>query len=135
MRSPEYVMATRFAVALFVISPLLSGPWQAADYPNKPIRWVLGFAPGGAPDNIARVVGKHLTAVMGQAVILDNRPGANGIIGSDLVANATPDGYTMLVTSAAFALNAGAYRKLPSTRSRVLRRSPTFVCRLACCSW
>ena len=90
MRSPEYVMATRFAVALFVISPLLSVDHvQAADYPNKPIRWVLGFAPGGAPDNIARVVGKHLTAVMGQAVILDNRPGANGIIGSDLVANAT----------------------------------------------
>ena len=106
--------ATRFAVALFVILPLLSVDHvQAADYPNKPIRWVLGFAPGGAPDNIARVVGKHLTAVMGQAVILDNRPGANGIIGSDLVAKATPDGYTMLVTSTAFALNAGAYRKLP----------------------
>ena len=106
--------ATRFAVALFVILPLLSVDHvQAADYPNKPIRWVLGFAPGGAPDNIALVVGKHLTAVMGQAVILDNRPGANGIIGSDLVAKATPDGYTMLVTSTAFALNAGAYRKLP----------------------
>jgi tripartite-type tricarboxylate transporter receptor subunit TctC len=74
---------------------------------------VLGFAPGGAPDAVARVVSQQLTTQLGQSVVLDNRPGANGIIGADVVAKATPDGYTLLVTSASFAFNPSVYRKLP----------------------
>ena len=85
----------------------------SAAYPDKPVRWVLGFAPGGAPDAVARVVSQQLTLQLGQSVVLDNRPGANGIIGAEVVANATPDGYTLLITSASFAFNPAVYRKLP----------------------
>jgi tripartite-type tricarboxylate transporter receptor subunit TctC len=74
---------------------------------------VLGFAIGGAPDNIARVVAQQLTNQVGQSVVLDNRPGANGIVGTEMVANSNPDGYTLLVTSASFAMNPSVYRKLP----------------------
>jgi tripartite-type tricarboxylate transporter receptor subunit TctC len=84
-----------------------------AAYPDKPVRWVLGFAPGGAPDAVARVLSQQLTLQLGQSVVLDNRPGANGIIGAEVVANATPDGYTLLITSASFAFNPAVYRKLP----------------------
>ncbi|MGZ8269367.1 MAG: tripartite tricarboxylate transporter substrate-binding protein, partial [Burkholderiales bacterium] len=62
-------------------------PLAAQDFPVKPIRWVLGFAIGGAPDNIARVVALQLTVQLGQSVVMDNRPGANGIVGAELVAN------------------------------------------------
>ena len=85
----------------------------AAAYPEKPIRWILGFAPGGAPDNIARVVSQQLTQQIGQTVVLDNRAGANGIVAAELVAKAAPDGYTLLVTSASFAVNPSVQKKLP----------------------
>jgi tripartite-type tricarboxylate transporter receptor subunit TctC len=85
----------------------------AQPFPAKSIRWVLGFAIGGAPDNIARVVAQQLTNQVGQSVVLDNRPGANGIVGTEMVANSNPDGYTLLVTSASFAMNPSVYRKLP----------------------
>ena len=92
---------------------LVSITFPAQAYPDRPVRWVLGFAPGGAPDAIARVVSQQLTAQLGQSVVLDNRPGANGIMGADLVAKASPDGHTLLVTSASFAINPSIYRKLP----------------------
>jgi len=98
---------------LCAIVLLACGTVGAADYPTKPIRWVLGFAAGGAPDVIARVVSQQLTVQIGQQVVLDNRAGANGVLGADLVSNAAPDGYTFLVTSASFAVNPSAYRKLP----------------------
>ena len=82
-------------------------------YPQRPVRLVLGFAPGGAPDSVARVLGQQLTAQMGQSFVLDNRPGANGIIGADLIAKGAPDGYTLLITSASFAVNPAIYRTLP----------------------
>src|SRR3954453_22900968 len=87
----------------------------AADgvYPEKPTSWVLGFAAAGAPDVVARGVSQQLTTQVGQPVVLDNRPGANGIIGADVVSKSAPDGYTLLVTSASFAFNPSVYRKLP----------------------
>jgi tripartite-type tricarboxylate transporter receptor subunit TctC len=86
---------------------------SAQEYPSRPVRWVLGFAPGGAPDAVARLITPPLTAQMGQSIVLDNRPGANGILGADIVAKSTPDGYTLLVTSASFAINPSIQRKLP----------------------
>jgi tripartite-type tricarboxylate transporter receptor subunit TctC len=91
----------------------LSVAATAQDYPNRPLRWVLGFAPGGSPDSVARIITPQLTAQLGQSVVLDNRPGANGILAADIVAKSAPDGYTLLITPAAFAINPGIARKLP----------------------
>lgn len=109
----------RKLLALLALAPPLLGPAQAAtarsapDYPTRPVRWVLGFAPGGSPDAVARVITPQLTAQLGQSVVLDNRPGANGILAADIVAKSSPDGYTLLITSAAFAINPAIARKLP----------------------
>ncbi len=86
---------------------------SAHSYPDRPVRWVLGFAPGGSPDSVARILTPQLTAQMGPSMVLDNRPGANGILAADIVAKANPDGYTLLITSAAFAINPSIARKLP----------------------
>ena len=76
----------------------------ASDYPNKPIRFVVPFVPGGPMDVIGRLVGQKLLAAWGQNVIIDNRAGAGGIIGSDIVAKSPPDGYTLLHTSSSHAM-------------------------------
>jgi tripartite-type tricarboxylate transporter receptor subunit TctC len=82
-------------------------------YPSRPIRWVVGFAPGGAPDVAARMVAPVLTTQIGQSIVIDNRPGANGILGGEITAKAQPDGYTMFITSAAFAINPSVQRSMP----------------------
>jgi tripartite-type tricarboxylate transporter receptor subunit TctC len=85
----------------------------AQTYPAKPIRIVVAYTPAGATDILARVVGQKLTEAWGQPVIIDNRPGANGNIGSEYAAKATPDGYTLLmVTAGTHGINPSLYRKL-----------------------
>ena len=85
-----------------------------AAYPDRPIRLIVGFPPGQATDMIARVAAKKLQDTLGQPVIVDNKPGAAGIIGSELVAKASPDGYTLLVgSSGTMAINPSLYSKLP----------------------
>jgi tripartite-type tricarboxylate transporter receptor subunit TctC len=82
-------------------------------YPTKPIRIVVAYTPAGATDILARTIGQKLTEAWGQAVIIDNRPGANGNIGTEYAAKATPDGYTLLmVTAGTHGINPGLYRKL-----------------------
>ncbi|MBI2296229.1 MAG: tripartite tricarboxylate transporter substrate binding protein [Betaproteobacteria bacterium] len=85
---------------------------QASDFPNKPIRWIIPFPPGGSNDVLGRYLGIKLTERVGQQIVIDNRAGANGIIGTELAANAPADGYTLLMVSTSFVMNA-AVRRLP----------------------
>ncbi|NML47575.1 tripartite tricarboxylate transporter substrate binding protein [Ramlibacter sp. G-1-2-2] len=86
----------------------------AQDYPVRPIRLVVGYPPGGANDIIARLMAQHLSEELGQQVVVDNRAGANGVIGSDAVAKAAPDGYTLLAAGMTpMVLNRLTYKKLP----------------------
>ncbi len=88
----------RLAAAAFaVIAACCNSPAWAQPYPNKPIRAVVPFAPGSATDQIGRAFAEKLAATLGQPVVIDNKPGANGMLGADVVAKAAPDGYTILV--------------------------------------
>lgn len=90
----------------------------AQDYPVKPIRLVAPFAAGGGTDVLARIVGQKLNERWGQAVVVDNRPGAGGNVGADLVAKSTPDGYTLMLGGVPHAIAMSLYRKLPYQLAR-----------------
>ena len=85
---------------------------HAQGYPNKPVRVVVAAATGG-PDIVARVVGAQLQQQLGQPFVIENQPGANGIVGAQIVAKAAPDGYTLLVYSSGFVINPFVYKSLP----------------------
>jgi tripartite-type tricarboxylate transporter receptor subunit TctC len=85
----------------------------AADYPSKPVRIIAPFPPGGSVDLVARLIGADLSKALGQQVIIDNRSGASGIIGTEVAKNAAPDGYTLLVNTLPFVTNQFAYDKVP----------------------
>jgi tripartite-type tricarboxylate transporter receptor subunit TctC len=85
----------------------------AGQWPTRPIRLIVPFPPGGATDANARAIAKGMENVLGQSIVIDNRGGANAIIGSDLVAKAAPDGYTLMHISIAFAINPSTHKKLP----------------------
>jgi tripartite-type tricarboxylate transporter receptor subunit TctC len=86
---------------------------QEARYPNKPIRWVIPFAPGGGTDMVARPVAAKLTERLGQQILYDNRGGAGGVLAGEIVANAAPDGYTLLVAAVAVMTVTGSLQKMP----------------------
>jgi len=98
---------------LSFIAALAYAALACADYPEKPVRIVVGFTPGGGPDITARYIAQELTAVWKQQVIVENRPGAGGSLGAALVAKAAPDGYTLLSVSSAHAAAPAIYSKLP----------------------
>ena len=107
---------TRLCAALAVAVGLAAAAGaQAQDaYPSKPIRLVVAFATGGSTDIFARLLGPKFTEQLGQQVLVDNRPGAGGNIGTDLVAKSAPDGHTLLLgTASSFAFNPGLYTKMP----------------------
>lgn len=85
----------------------------AQSWPTRPVRVVIPFPPGGNIDPLARVLFKYMAPELGQPIIIDNRSGANGILGSDIVAKATPDGYTFLYTPFAFAINPAIMKNMP----------------------
>jgi tripartite-type tricarboxylate transporter receptor subunit TctC len=85
---------------------------RAESYPSRPVHWIVGFAPGGSTDILARVIGQYLAEKLGQAFIIENRPGAGSNIATEVVVNSPPDGYTLLMISPAAAVNATLYDKL-----------------------
>jgi tripartite-type tricarboxylate transporter receptor subunit TctC len=85
----------------------------AADYPTRNARFIIPFAPGGTNDVLPRMLAQHLMERWGKAFIVENRPGAGGVIANDIVAKANPDGHTLLVTNPAFAMSASLYKTLP----------------------
>lgn len=109
--NPFRIVAAIAAVALTV--PMTAGIAQAQEFPNKAVRIVVPYPPGGTTDMVTRLIGDQLSKVWGQPVIVDNRPGAGGIVGTSLAAKAPSDGYTLLMGSVGeFAINPTLYRKL-----------------------
>lgn len=96
-------------------------------YPNRPIRLVVPFTPGGTIDAYARALARQVESQMGQSIVIDNRAGANGILGADTVAKASPDGYTLLNNAASFVINASMYKKLPYDTDRDFTPITNFV--------
>jgi len=87
---------------------------SAQSYPSKPIRWIVPYTGGGITDVVTRIVTQKMSGPLGQSIVVDNRPGANSILGSDLAAKAAPDGYTMLTVIAGYAANVTLYQgRLP----------------------
>ena len=97
----------RFFLVAALSAPLLS---FAQAYPNKPIRWVVPYPGGGITDSVTRIVTQKMATSLGQPIVVDNRPGANSILGTDLVAKAAPDGYTIVTVIAGHAANATLYQ-------------------------
>src|SRR5215207_5415274 len=102
--------ATCIAFVVFVLAAFGAA---AAAYPERPVRFIVPFAPGGTNDILARIVADKLSARLGQPFVIDNRAGANSVIGCEIVAHASPDGYTLLIVAAGFAVNPSLMRKLP----------------------
>lgn len=101
-------------VALLAATSLAGAADRAKDYPNKPVRLIIPFAPGGTIDPISRILGEALGKELGQNIVIDNRPGANGNIGMTAAAKAEPDGYTLIMASSgALVANISLYKKLP----------------------
>ena len=104
----QSIIAVTLALASLAALPLGA---QAQDYPVRPIRLVVPFPPGGPTDVLARIVATRLGERLGQPVVVDNKPGASGMIGADMVAKAAPDGYTLLANASIHVINPSLYAK------------------------
>jgi tripartite-type tricarboxylate transporter receptor subunit TctC len=116
MRSSRLGVAACFALAACMSgapSISIAAEQSAAGYPTRPIRMLVGFSPGGGTDVAIRIIGKKLSEIWGQQIIVDNRPGAGGLVAFEIVAKANPDGHTLLATSPSFAIQPGLTSKLP----------------------
>lgn len=112
----RFIRTTLIAGVLALV-PLYA---TAQNYPNRPVRMVVPFAPGGGSDISGRVLAEGLNRALGQPVVVDNRPGAGSTIGTDIVSKATPDGYTLLLGNISLAFNPALYKKLPYISRRDL---------------
>lgn len=108
IRLPRFICAVFSASSLCFASALPAQP-----YPSKPVRLVVPYAPGGGTDVFARLLSQKLSEILRYQVVVENRSGANGIIGSEIVATAPPDGYTLLITTNALTVNPSLYQKIP----------------------
>lgn len=110
MPQKRYVFGVIAATTIFCNLPVLA---QTTHFPSRPVRIIVGFLPGSSTDMFARFVGARLGERLGQQIVVDNRPGANGIIAGDLTAKANADGHTMLLMSVSHTMSAAVYQKLP----------------------
>ena len=109
------MITRRSALGLLAATPLAASPLSkafAADYPSRPVKFVVGYPPGGATDILARLIGQRLSERLGQQFIVENKPGAGNNIGTESVVNAEPDGYTVLLVNPANYINATLYANL-----------------------
>ena len=109
------------AIALIVGSVLAAPVSGQPAYPNRPIRLIVPYAAGGASDVLARVLAQGMSEKLGQQVIVDNKPGAGVVVGSDFVANSPPDGYTLLITTLAHSTSPSLFKKLPYDTSQAFQ--------------
>lgn len=113
MAALSAMMKTVWAVGVVVTAVTVAADARAQQYPARPVRLIVAWGPGGAPDIFARIVGQRLSEAMGQPVIVDNRPGATGNVGAEIAAKAPPDGHTLFNATLSLAISPGFYRKLP----------------------
>jgi len=107
-------LPVQFIVALCGAFALMGSALPQSDFPNKPIKLVVPYAAGGLPDTMSRIIAQHMSESMGQQVIVDNRPSAGGIVGCEVVAKSSADGYTLLIADVGqVAINPALYAKLP----------------------
>ena len=99
--------------ALMTVALIQAGAATAQAYPTKPLRLIVPQSAGGSTDQVARPLAQQMGAALGQSVIVDNRPGAGSVIGTDVVAKAAPDGYTLLAVAASFSMSPSLYKNLP----------------------
>ena len=104
---------SRFAALLLMVAVSTSGIARAAAYPERPVRLIIAQSPGGNADVIGRALAEGLSLALGQQVVVDNRGGASGIVATELVVRALPDGYTLLLVPSSFGVNPAVYPKLP----------------------
>jgi putative tricarboxylic transport membrane protein len=114
MRTSSRSLALALAPALALVAALTAGTTRADDYPSRTIRLIVPYAAGGGADSVARIVAKRVSETIGQAIVIENRGGGGSIIGSELVKNSDPDGYTLLLgQSGPISINPAIYKKLP----------------------
>lgn len=104
---------SRYMVMLFSALAITSGPTMAAPYPEKPVKLIVSWSPGGTTDILARIMAQGLTEKLGQTVLVENRPGGGNNIGTEFLIRSAPDGYTLNMTNPANAINATLYKNLP----------------------
>lgn len=113
MRVGQFVRGLLPALASVLLAAAVAPAWAQSDYPNKPIKLVVGFAAGGGNDIFARIVGAKMSEILGQQVVVENKPGAGGRLSAEYVANQAPDGYTLLVgASGAISIGPAIYSDL-----------------------
>ena len=123
-----------YGIALLAVAVVLCADATAQAYPVKAVRWIVPYPPGGSTDIIARTVGQKLAEAWNIQVIIENRPGASGMIGTDIAAKSAPDGYTLVSVASSHVLHPSLYRQVPFhtindfTHVTLLVRSPNLIC-------
>jgi tripartite-type tricarboxylate transporter receptor subunit TctC len=112
MKLPHRRRFLQLAAGAAALPAVLPVAWAQA-YPSRPVRWIVAFAAGGPTDIVARIMGQYLSERLGQQFIIDNRPGAGGIVGTQAAINSPADGYTILMAAHVHAINATLYQRLP----------------------